>query len=70
MDSPNNKENKGILDDKYILLNKIGEGTSGKVYLSEEIVSHQKYAIKILNEKCIDEYERELKIYKKSKIKI
>ena len=65
MDSPNNKENKGILDDKYILLDKIGEGTSGKVYLSEEIVSHQKYAIKIFNEKCIDEYERELKILQK-----
>ena len=65
MDSSNTKENKGILDDKYILLDKIGEGTSGKVYLSEEIVSHQKYAIKIFNEKCIDEYERELKILQK-----
>jgi serine/threonine protein kinase len=65
MDSPNNKENKGILDDKYILLDKIGEGTSGKVYLSEEIVSHQKYAIKIFNEKCIDEFERELHILQK-----
>ncbi len=65
MDSSNIKENKGILDDKYILLNKIGEGTSGKVYLSEEIVSHKKYAIKIFNEKCIDEYERELKILQK-----
>ena len=70
MDSSNTKENKGILDDKYILLDKIGEGTSGKVYFSEEITSHNKYAIKIFNEKCIDEYERELKIYKKSKIKI
>ena len=65
MDSSNIKENKGILDDKYILLNKIGEGTSGKVYLGEEIVSHKKYAIKIFNEKCIDEYERELKILQK-----
>ena len=65
MDSSNIKENKGILDDKYILLNKIGEGTSGKVYLSEEIVSHKKYAIKVFNEKCIDEYERELKILQK-----
>ena len=65
MDSSNTKENKGILDDKYILLNKIGEGTSGKVYLSEEITSHNKYAIKIFNEKCIDEFERELHILQK-----
>ena len=64
-----NHENKGILDEKYILLNTLGEGGSAKVYLGEEISSHEKYAIKIFKENNKEEYEKELLVLQKIKNK-
>ena len=56
-----NKEIKSILDSKFYLIRKIGEGSSGKVYLGiqEESLKVQSdcityYSIKLMNKEKID----------------
>lgn len=44
-------ENIKILNDKYIIKNKIGSGGTSNVYLVEEKKTHKKYACKILKNK-------------------
>ena len=53
-----------MIDKKYIIIIKIGEGGFGKVYLAEDQTTKQKYAIKVINEANPD-FQKEISILKK-----
>ena len=42
-------EKDSIIDNKYIIIRKIGEGAYSKVYLVQDINDKQEYAAKILS---------------------
>ena len=41
-------EKDSIIDNKYIIIRKIGEGSYSKVYLVQDLIDKQEYAAKIL----------------------
>ena len=53
-----------MIDKKYIIIIKIGEGGFGKVYLAEDQTTKKKYAIKVINEANPD-FQKEISILKK-----
>ena len=59
-------ENNSILDDKYIICRKVGQGSFAKVYLVLDIKDKEKYAAKILLEN-IAQVDKE-SFYKEEKI--
>ena len=58
-----------VINNKYVILGKLGEGGFGKVYLVKGVEDKQKYALKVLlKEKCsaknIKSFQREVEILK------
>ena len=53
-----------MIDKKYNIIRKISEGGYGKVYLAEDQITKEKFAIKIIIE-ITPEFEKEISILKK-----
>ena len=49
------------ISDKYLVLKKLGEGSSATVSLIKDILTNEKFVIKIINSKCLTS-ERKVKI--------
>ena len=63
-------ENNELLTNKYKIIKLLGEGSFGKVYLSEEIKNNKKVVIKSIDIRSMSEIQRnliinEIKIMKK-----
>ena len=53
-------ENNELLTNKYKIIKLLGEGSFGKVYLSEEIKSNNKVVIKSIDIRSMSEIQRNL----------
>jgi len=49
------RDSRFIIHNKYEIVNYIGKGSYGKVYLVEDIDTGEEYALKVQDKKRIDE---------------